>query len=74
MLYEVITDRLFFSQETSTGYTNNDDGHYNRKYMFGNYVPQSWVGDWAYEDKDPQFSLQRHAFMSKELYERNNFV
>jgi len=62
-------DRLFFSQETSTGYTNNDDGHYNRKYLFNNYVPQSWVGDWAYEDKDPQFSLQRHAFMTKELYE-----
>ena len=62
-------DRPFFSQETSTGYTNNDDGHYNRKYLFNNYVPQAWVGDWAYEDKDPQFSLTRHAFLSKELYE-----
>jgi len=63
------TDRPFFSQETSTGYTNNDNGHYNRKYLFNNYVPQAWVGDWAYEDKDPKFTLERHAFMSKELYE-----
>ncbi len=62
-------DRPFFSQETSTGYTNNDDGHYNRKYLFNNYVPQAWVGDWAYEDKDPNFTLQRHAFMTKELLE-----
>jgi hypothetical protein len=62
-------DRIFFSQETSTGYTNNDNGHYNRKYLFNNYVPQAWVGDWAYEEKDPQYTLQRHAFMTKELYE-----
>jgi hypothetical protein len=62
-------DRPFFSQETSTGYTNNDDGHFNRKYLFNNYVPQAWVGDCAYEDKDPAFTLQRHAFMTKELME-----
>lgn len=62
-------NRPFFSQESSTGYTNNDDGHFNRKYLFNNYVPQSWVGDWAYEDKDPSYSLNRHAFMSKELLE-----
>lgn len=62
-------NRPFFSQETSTGYTNNDDGHFNRKYLFNNYVPQAWVGDWAYEDKDPEFTLQRHAFMTKELME-----
>lgn len=62
-------DRIFFSQEASTGYTNNDNGHYNRKYLFNNYVPQAWVGDWAYEEKNPQFTLQRHAFMTKELYE-----
>ncbi len=62
-------DRPFFSQETSTGYTNNDDGHFNRKYLFNNYVPQAWVGDWAYEDKDPALTLQRHAFMTKELME-----
>ncbi|MEN7548021.1 sugar-binding domain-containing protein [Rapidithrix thailandica] len=63
------TNRPFFSQETSTGYTNNDSGHFNRKYLFKNYVPQAWVGDWAYEDKDPTFTLQRHAFMTKELME-----
>lgn len=62
-------DRPFFSQEASTGYTNNDEGHYNRKYLFQNYAPQSWIGDWAYEDKDPAFTLNRHAFMTKELME-----
>jgi hypothetical protein len=62
-------DRIFFSQETSTGYTNNDDGHFNRKYLFNNYVPQAWLGDWAYENKDPRLTLNRHAFMTKELYE-----
>ncbi len=61
--------RAFFSQEASTGYTNNDTGHYNRKYLFNNYVPQAWVGDWAYEDRDPAYSLNRHAFMTKELAE-----
>lgn len=63
------TNRPFFSQETSTGYTNNDDGHYNRKYLFNNYVPQAWVGDWAYEDRDPKYTLKRHAFLTKELLE-----
>ena len=62
-------NRAFFSQEASTGYTNNDDGHFNRKYMFNNYVPQSWVGDWAYEDHDPQFTFMRRDFMTKELIE-----
>ena len=62
-------DRPFFSQEASTGYPNNDDGHFCRKYLFGHYVPQAWVGDWAYEDKNPVFSLKRHAFMTKELME-----
>lgn len=61
--------RAFFSQESSTGYTNNDDGHFNRKYMFNNYVPQSWVGDWAYEDHDPKYTFMRRDFMSKELIE-----
>ncbi|MCY1719357.1 hypothetical protein OU798_03335 [Prolixibacteraceae bacterium Z1-6] len=61
--------RAFFSQETSTGYTNNDDGHFNRKYMFNNYVPQSWLGNWAYEDHDPKFTFQRRDFMTKELVE-----
>jgi len=62
-------DRPFFSQEASTGYPNNDTGHPTRKYLFGHYVPQALVGDWAYEDKDPKYFLQRHAFLSKELAE-----
>lgn len=62
-------DRPFFSQENSTGYPNNDSGHFCRKYIFKHYVPQAWLGDWAYEDHDPQIGLQRHAFMTKELAE-----
>jgi len=61
--------RPFFSQEASTGYPNNDDGHFCRKYLFKHYVPQAWIGNWAYEDHDPAFGLQRHAFMTKELME-----
>jgi len=32
-------------------------------------VPQAFVGDWAWEDRDPSYGLKRHAFMSKELTE-----
>ncbi len=27
------------------------------------------VGDWAYEDRDPKYFLQRHAFLTRELAE-----
>ncbi|BDD11050.1 beta-galactosidase [Fulvitalea axinellae] len=62
-------DRPFFSQEASTGYPNNDTGHPTRKYIYKHYVPHAWVGDWAWEDKDPSYFLNRNAFMSKELCE-----
>ncbi len=68
-------NRPFFSQEASTGYPNNDDGHFTRKYIFKHYVPHAWVGQWAWEDKNPAYGLKRHAFMTKELAElirRNN--
>ena len=48
-----IPDRPYFGQEVSTGYPNNDDGHFCRKYLFRHYVPQAFYGDWAWEDHDP---------------------
>ncbi|TKG95571.1 hypothetical protein EYV94_09020 [Puteibacter caeruleilacunae] len=62
-------DRPFFAQEVSTGYPNNDDGHFCRKYIYKHYVPHAWIGDWAWEDHDPAYGLERHAFMTKELVE-----
>ncbi|MCL3780505.1 hypothetical protein EMN47_08890 [Prolixibacteraceae bacterium JC049] len=62
-------DRPFFAQEVSTGYLNNDEGHFCRKYIYKHYVPHAYVGDWAWEDRDPKYGLQRHAFMTKELAE-----
>ncbi len=62
-------DRPYFGQEVSTGYPNNDDGHFCRKYIFRHYVPHAFYGDWAWEDHDPSPALQRHAMMTKELAE-----
>ena len=61
--------RPFISQEMSTGYPNNDDGHPVRFYLFKNYTPQALVGDDAYENADPSIFLKRQAFMTKELVE-----
>ena len=62
-------DRPFFPQEVSTGYPNNDEGHFTRKYIEKHQVPQAFIGDWAWEDRDPAYGLNRHAFMNKELAE-----
>jgi len=61
--------RPLISQEMSTGYPNNDDGHPVRFYLFKHYVPQALVGDDAYENADPAIFLKRQAFMTKELAE-----
>ena len=61
--------RPFISQEMSTGYPNNDDGHPTRFYLFENHTPQALVGDYAYENADPAIFLKRQAFMTKELTE-----
>lgn len=61
--------RPLISQEMSTGYPNNDDGHPVRFYLFKNYVPQALVGDDAYENADPAIFLNRQAFMTRELAE-----
>ena len=61
--------RPLISQEMSTGYPNNDDGHPVRFYLFKNYTPQALVGDDAYENADPAIFLKRQAFMTKELAE-----
>jgi len=62
-------DRPFITQELSSGYPNNDTGHPTRDYIFKHQVPQAWVGDWAYEDHDPSFYLQRNAYLTKEIGE-----
>jgi Glycosyl hydrolases family 2/Glycosyl hydrolase 2 galactose-binding domain-like/Glycosyl hydrolases family 2, TIM barrel domain len=61
--------RPLISQEMSTGYPNNDDGHPTRFYLFKNYTPQALVGDEAWENADPAIFLKRQAFMTKELTE-----
>jgi hypothetical protein len=61
--------RPLISQEMSTGYPNNDDGHPVRYYLFKHHTPQAFVGDDAYENADPAVFLTRQAFMSKELVE-----
>ncbi|BDD05146.1 glycoside hydrolase family 2 protein [Aureibacter tunicatorum] len=62
-------DRLFYSQEASTGYPNNDDGHFTRKYIFDHYVPHAYIGDLSWEDRDPKYGLERHALLTKEFAE-----
>jgi beta-galactosidase len=62
-------DRPLISQEWSTGYPRNDDGHPTRAYLFNHQTPQSLVGLDAYEHCDPARFLERQAFMTKELAE-----
>jgi hypothetical protein len=67
---ELVTPgRPLISQEMSTGYPNNDDGHAVRFYLFKHYTPQALVGDYAYENADPAIFLKRQAFMTKGLAE-----
>lgn len=61
--------RPLISQEMSTGYPRNDDGHPCRFYLFKHYTPQSLVGDEAWENRDPAIFLARQAFITKELAE-----
>lgn len=61
--------RPLISQEMSTGYPRNDDGHPCRFYLFKHYTPQSLVGYEAYENRDPAIFLKRQAFITKELAE-----
>lgn len=61
--------RPLISQEMSTGYARNDDGHPVRFYLFKHCTPQTLVGDDAYEHRNPALFLQRQAFLTKELAE-----
>jgi beta-galactosidase len=62
-------DRPLISQEMSTGYSRNDDGHPVRAYLFLHHTPQALIGSEAYENRDPAYFLTRQAFMTKELVE-----
>lgn len=61
--------RPYIGQEMSTGYYNGDSGHPVRAYLFAHQTPQSWVGQWAYEHRDPTIFMTRHAMLTKELAE-----
>jgi beta-galactosidase len=61
--------RPLISQEMSTGYPRNDDGHPVRYCLFMHQTPQALVGSEAYENRDPAIFLKRQAFMTKELAE-----
>lgn len=56
------------TQEASTGYPNNDTGHFVRSYL-SNYMPQAWVGDDAYDHRDPAHFLRYHNTITKEWIE-----
>jgi hypothetical protein len=60
--------RPLISQEMSTGYPRNDDWP-SRSYQFPRYVPQALVGNFAFEQNDPNIFMTRQAFMTKELAE-----
>ncbi|MGB0371552.1 MAG: glycoside hydrolase family 2 protein [Opitutales bacterium] len=62
-------DRPYIGQEMSTGYYNTDSGHPVRVYLFAHQTPQSWVGQYAYEHRDPEIFTERHGFLTKELAE-----
>jgi beta-galactosidase len=61
--------RPLISQEMATGYPNADDGHAVRKYILDLLVPQTWVGDLAYEHQDPAWFLHSVAIATQELNE-----
>lgn len=60
--------QALLSQEGSTGYPNDDTGHPERMYI-QLYVPQCWVGDDAYEHRDPAPFLAHQALVTKEWLE-----
>ena len=62
-------NRPLISQEMSTGYPNAETGHPTRFYTIVHQTPQSLIGDLAYENCDPAYFLQTHAFITGELAE-----
>lgn len=64
----VFTGQAIMSPEASSGYSNNDTGHPQR-FFTQLYVPQIWVGDDAYEHRDPAPFLAHKALMTKEWME-----
>jgi hypothetical protein len=61
--------RPLISQEMSTGYSSNDDGHAVRFYTFKHYTALALVGDEAYEHRNPKYFLEQQALSTKELAE-----
>lgn len=61
--------RPYISQEFSTGYPDADTGHAIKHYIYSHMSPQTLIGKWAYEHRDPKYFLERHALTSKESCE-----
>ncbi len=62
------TDKPILSQEASTGYPNDDTGTSEFHYI-KLFVPQIWVGDDAYPDRNPAAFLKHQAIVTKEWIE-----
>jgi beta-galactosidase len=61
-------DRPLISQEISTGYPRGD-GWAARSYIYNRYVAQALVGNYAFEQNDPEIFLTRQALLTKEATE-----
>jgi hypothetical protein len=62
--------RPLFSQESSTGYPDNDTGHPVESYIRIHRTPQAWVGHYGLTTERPDMFLDTHAFITKEMTEK----
>ncbi|AKJ65159.1 glycoside hydrolase family 2 protein [Kiritimatiella glycovorans] len=66
--YLPATRKPILSQEASTGYPNDDTGTSELHYI-KLFVPQIWVGDDAFPDRNPDRFLRHQAVVTKEWIE-----
>lgn len=64
-----LPDRPLITQEAGTAYPNTDTGHQTRGYI-SMWHSQIWMGNDAYEHRDPTRFLRRHARLTAEQLER----
>jgi hypothetical protein len=62
-------DRPLISQEMSTGYPNNETGHPTRSYTLLHQNPQVLIGYQSYAFGNPNYFLEKQAFITGELAE-----
>lgn len=61
--------RPLISQEMSTGYPTNETGHPTRSYVLLHQNAQVWIGYQAYAFGNPNYFLEKQAFITGELAE-----